>query len=297
MDTQMPNGEDNANQQRQELIRLGKTVRQLRGAKGMSRKALSDVSHVSERHLAQLETGKGNISVVLLLRIANALNAELSDFFGHKQNQTSMDSILISDLVQQINPEDRQRALQMLMDQFVNVDNKKRRLALIGLRGAGKSTLGRLMASKHQLPFVRLVNEIEQLAGMNVSEIFSLSGQEYYRRLEQKALLNSLDRYDECIIETGGSIVTDLNMLTLLLKSCYVVWINATPEDHMQRVIDQGDMRPIQNNDDAMSDLRRIMQQRETFYRQAHGEIFTSGKSIDECLNSLADLFPVKIKN
>jgi len=295
MESQMPSSEDNEKQQHQELIRLGSIVRQLRRAKGMSRKALSEVSHVSERHLAQLETGKGNISVILLMRIAKALDAELSDLFGHNQNQTSMDDILISDLVQQINPEDRQRALQMLMDQFVNVDNQKRRLALIGLRGAGKSTLGRLLASKHQLPFVRLVNEIEQLAGMNVSEIFSLSGEEYYRRLEQKALLNTLNRYDDCIIETGGSIVTDLNMLNLLLKSCYVVWINATPEDHMQRVIDQGDMRPLQNNDDAMSDLRRIMQQRETFYRQAHGEIFTSGKSIDECLNSLADLFPIKI--
>lgn len=295
MDTQIPSSEDNENQQHQELIRLGSTVRKLRGAKGMSRKALSTVSRVSERHLAQLETGKGNISIVLLLRIVKALDTDLSDLFGHNYNHTSMDSILISDLVQQINPEDRQRALQMLMDQFVNVDNQKRRLALIGLRGAGKSTLGSLLASKYQLPFVRLVNEIEQLAGMNVSEIFSLYGEEYYRRLEQKALLNTLDRYDDCIIETGGSIVTDLNILNLLLKSCYVVWINATPEDHMQRVIDQGDMRPIQNNNDAMSDLRRIMQQRETFYRQAHGEIFTSGKSIDECLNSLADLFPIKI--
>lgn len=276
----------------QELILLGDTVRRLRKAKGMSRRALSEVSHVSERHLAQLETGKGNISVMLLSRIARALDSELAALFVQNLEQVSLESVLINDLMRQINPVDRQRAVQMLIDQFVKVKNKKRRVALIGLRGAGKSTLGRLLADKYQLPFIRLVSEIEKLAGMNISEIFSLSGEEYYRRLEQKALMNTLQRYDECIIETGGSIVTDLTMLNLLLNSCHVVWLNATPQDHMQRVIDQGDMRPIQNNDDAMSDLRRIMQQRETLYKQAHTELSTSGKTVDECLEILSEILP-----
>lgn len=277
-----------------ELARLGGTVRQLRKNKAMSRKDLSEVASVSERHLAQLETGKGNISVVLLSRIAKALDSDLATLFGHSQNRIGMDAELISDLVMQINPEERQRALKMLMEQFVNVDNKKRRLALIGLRGAGKSTLGKRLADKYHLPFVRLVQEIEQLAGMNVSEIFSLSGQEYYRRLEQKAFLNTLNQFDECIIETGGSMVTDLNMLNLLLNSCFVVWINASAEDHMQRVIDQGDMRPIKNNNDAMSDLRRIKQQREALYRQAHAELLTSGKTIEESVEALSELFPIQ---
>jgi XRE family aerobic/anaerobic benzoate catabolism transcriptional regulator len=126
---------------------------------------------------------------------------------------------------------------------------------------------------------------------MNISEIFSLSGQDYYRRLEEKALMGTLQQYDNCVIETGGSIVTDLNLLNLLLKSCFVVWISASPEEHMQRVIDQGDLRPIRDNDDAMSDLRRIIQQRETLYKQAHAHIDTSGRSEEECLHELSGLF------
>ena len=199
---------------------------------------------------------------------------------------------MINDLIQQINPEDRQRALQLLIDQFVNKDNRKRRLALIGLRGAGKTTLGRQLARDYELPFIQLVSEIERLAGMNVSEIFSLSGQDYYRRLEEKALMGVLQRYDNCVIETGGSIVTDLNLLNFILKSCFVVWISARAEDHMQRVIDQGDLRPIQDNDDAMSDLRRIIQQRETLYKQAHAHLDTYARTSEDCISELSNLFP-----
>ena len=276
-----------------QLAFLGKRVRQLRSAKGLSRKVLSQQAGVSERHLAQLETGKGNISVLLLSRVAKALDSELNELFQKQVPEGSIDEVMINDLIQQINPEDRQRALQLLMDQFVTINNRKRRLALIGLRGAGKSTLGRGLAKNYGLPFVRLVSEIQRLAGMNVSEIFSLSGQEYYRRLEQQALMETLQRNDNCVIETGGSIVTDLNSLNLLLKSCYVVWVSAKAEDHMQRVIDQGDMRPIKDNDDAMSDLRRIMEQRETLYKQAHARVETSGRSIDDCIHELCGLFPL----
>jgi XRE family transcriptional regulator, aerobic/anaerobic benzoate catabolism transcriptional regulator len=275
-----------------ELIMLGKRLRQLRSSQGLSRKALSKLAEVSERHLAQLESGKGNISVLLLSRIARALDSDLADIFRDERFDGSMESVMINDLINQINPEDRQRALQLLIDQFVNKDNQKRRLALIGLRGAGKSTLGKLLASQYNLPFIQLVSEIQRLAGMNVSEIFSLSGQEYYRRLEEKALMQTLQSYDVCIIETGGSIVTELNLLNLLLKSCFVVWVRAQPEEHMQRVIDQGDMRPIQNNDDAMSDLRQIIQQRETLYKQAHAQLDTSGRSVEECIVELSKLFP-----
>ncbi len=293
----MHNDDSTAAESNLELLRIGENVRQLRKSKGMSRRALSEVSKVSERHLAQLETGKGNISVVLLSRISKALGTQLSALFGRVLNSANMETELISNMVAQIDPEERQRALQMLIDQFVKVSHQKRRLALVGLRGAGKSTLGSMLADKYQIPFIRLAQEVEKLAGMNVSEIFSLSGEESYRRLEQKALVNALQQYEECIIETGGSLVTDLNMLNLMLKSCYVVWLNATPEDHMQRVIAQGDMRPIQNNDDAMSELRRILQERETLYRQAHAEIFTSGKSVEECVEVLSNYFPKQINN
>jgi XRE family aerobic/anaerobic benzoate catabolism transcriptional regulator len=231
--------------------------------------------------------------VVLLARLARALEIEMSELFRKANGGGSMEEIMINDLVQQINPADRQKALQLLLDQFVTNGQKKRRLALIGLRGAGKSTLGKRLAREYGLPFIQLVAEIQRLAGMNISEIFSLWGQEYYRRLEEKALMDTLRRHDHCVIETGGSIVTELNLLNLLLKSCHVVWISARAEDHMQRVIDQGDMRPMADNDDAMSDLQRLMQQREPLYQQAHARIETSGRSIDDCVRELSSTFPL----
>lgn len=275
------------------LIRsLGARIRRLRANRGYSRKELSALADVSERHLAQLETGKGNISVILLSRVARALGTDLSELFRDDKDSDSMEDIMLADLVQQINPADRHQAVELLRDRFVTNGRQKRRLALIGLRGAGKTTLGSRLAREYKRPFIQLASEIERLAGMNVSEIFSLSGEDYYRRLEEKALIETLKRHDDCIIETGGSIVTELNLLNLLLKSCHVVWLSASAEEHMQRVIDQGDMRPIENNDDAMSDLRRLMQQRTSFYQQAHAHIDTSARTVDESMAELYQVFP-----
>ncbi len=274
------------------LRMIGNRIRRIRTEKGLPRKVLSGLADVSERHLAQLETGKGNISVVLLARLATALDTGLEQLFRSDNDCDSVDEIMINDLIRQLSPVDRHKALQMLTEQFVLNDSSRRRLALIGLRGAGKTTLGKRLAREYGIPFIQLVSEIERIAGMNVSEIFSLSGQDYYRKLEEKALTETLKRYDKCVIETGGSIVTELNLLDLLLKSCQVVWLSARAEDHMQRVIDQGDLRPIENNEDAMSDLRKLVQQRKSFYQQAHAHIDTSGKTVDECLQELIRVFP-----
>ncbi len=138
------------------------------------------------------------------------------------------------------------------------------------MRGAGKTSLGSRLAEYLDVPFVQLVTEIEKLGGMPVAEILSLSGQDGYRRLEEQALFDVLARLDKCVIETGGSIVSETHLLNALLTTCQVIWVKASPEEHMQRVIDQGDMRPMQSNDDAMADLRRILEAREPFYAQAH---------------------------
>jgi len=160
------------------------------------------------------------------------------------------------------------------------------------MRGAGKTSLGSRLAKRIDVPFVQLVTEIEKLGGMPVAEILSLSGQDGYRRLEEKALFDVLARLDKCVIETGGSIVSETSLLNVLLTSCHVVWIKAQPEEHMQRVIDQGDMRPIESNDHAMADLRRILEAREPFYAQAHATIDTSdvelAKSFEQLLATLA---------
>jgi len=235
---------------------LGRKVRALRAGRGMTRKMLAADSSVSERYLAQLEQGQGNISIGLLQRVAKALRTDLGEML-RGGNDASAEQVLINELIQRLDSDEQHRALQLLYQNF-SATRDCRRIALVGMRGAGKTSLGSRLAEHLDIPFVQLVTEIENLGGMPVSEILSLSGQDGYRRLEEQALFDVLARLEKCVIETGGSIVSETNLLNALLTSCHVVWVKASPEEHMQRVIDQGDMRPMQSNDDAMADLRRM---------------------------------------
>lgn len=264
---------------------LGRKVRALRAGRGMTRKMLAADSGVSERYLAQLELGKGNISIGLLQRVARALRTDITDLL-QTGNEISAEQVLINELVQRLDSEEQHRALQLLYQNFSTTHDCSR-IALVGMRGAGKTSLGSRLAKQLGVPFVQLVTEIEKLGGMPVAEILSLSGQDGYRRLEEKALFDVLARLDKCVIETGGSIVSETGLFNVLLTSCHVVWIKAQPEEHMQRVIDQGDMRPIENNDHAMVDLRRILEAREPFYAQSHVTIDTSGVELEKSFQQL----------
>jgi XRE family aerobic/anaerobic benzoate catabolism transcriptional regulator len=264
---------------------LGRKVRALRAGRGMTRKMLAADSDVSERYLAQLEQGKGNISIGLLQRVASALRTDITDLL-RTGNEITAEQVLINELVQGLDGDDQHRALQMLYQNFTAIQDCNR-IALVGMRGAGKTSLGSRLAEYLDVPFVQLVTEIEQLAGMPVAEILSLSGQDGYRRLEENALLDVLARLEKCVIETGGSIVSESSVFNVLLTTCQVIWIKALPEEHMQRVIDQGDMRPIESNDHAMADLRRILDAREPFYAQAHAVIDTAGKGLEESFRQL----------
>ncbi|HEY5623297.1 MAG TPA: shikimate kinase, partial [Gammaproteobacteria bacterium] len=188
------------------LGRLGEHVRSLRAHRGMTRRVLARRSGVSERYLAQLEQGKGNISVVLLARVAAALRVEPGDLLQLRERRTT-EEILIADLFREMSPDNHSAFLQILAENFALPVASRRRIALVGLRGAGKTSQGRLLAEELAVPFVQLGTEIEQLAGMSTSEIFSLSGQAGYKRLEEKALMQVLRRDDRCVVETGGSIV------------------------------------------------------------------------------------------
>jgi len=163
-------------------------------------------------------------------------------------------------------------------------------VALIGLRGAGKTTLGQLLEQRQQLPFIRLVKKIELLAGMQVAEILSLSGQPGYRRLEARALSRTLAKHKACCIETGGSIVSEPKEFNQLLSSCLVIWVSASPQEHMSRVVAQGDKRPMADNRDAMTDLRQILKERTPYYQKAHAVLDTSGKSVEESYTDLVAL-------
>jgi len=271
---------------------LGRKVRALRAGRGMTRKMLAADSSVSERYLAQLEQGQGNISIGLLQRVAKALRTDLGEML-RGGNDASAEQVLINELIQRLDSDEQHRALQLLYQNF-SATRDCRRIALVGMRGAGKTSLGSRLAEHLDIPFVQLVTEIENLGGMPVSEILSLSGQDGYRRLEEQALFDVLARLEKCVIETGGSIVSETNLLNALLTSCHVVWVKASPEEHMQRVIDQGDMRPMQSNDDAMADLRRILEAREPFYAQSHATVDTAGSKLEESFQQLLALLSKK---
>jgi len=266
---------------------IGNRVRSLRARRGMTRKSLVAESSISERHIAQLEMGKGNMSIVLLERVARALEIDLGDLVRAGQ-QESVEQVLINDQLRSLTAAELKTVLDWLHQQYSSTEGIQQRVALIGLRGAGKTTLGKHLARHRGVPFVQLVVEIEKLAGMDASVIFELSGQSGYRRLEEKALTETLSNHPACVIEAGGSIVSNPRLFNLLLTGCTVVWVRALPEQHMQRVIDQDDLRPMAGNDDAMSDLRRILEEREPFYAKAHHILDTSSGTVEECAAVLA---------
>ncbi|MCP4413381.1 MAG: helix-turn-helix transcriptional regulator [Gammaproteobacteria bacterium] len=271
------------------LIQIGTRVRSLRASRGMTRKMLAKDSAVSERYLANLEQGEGNISINLLRQVANALHTEPAKLLDNNETQNPEKSLII-DFISRLSRKEQQTTLKILYKQFSNPQNMQNRIALVGMRGAGKSTMGSLLEERRELSFIKLVDVIESLAGMSVPEIQEFSGQAGYRRLEADALFNTLNDHDTCCLEAGGSIVSDANELNILLTSCLVIWVKATPQEHMDRVIAQGDMRPMANNKYAMSDLERILIERTPYYKQAHAILDTSGKTIEQTYEELVEI-------
>jgi XRE family aerobic/anaerobic benzoate catabolism transcriptional regulator len=266
---------------------LGERVRQARARRGMSRRILAADSGVSERYLAQLESGQGNVSVLLLARIAAALSVPIADLL-REEDLRSVELELIQNFLKRLpTPKLAEVRSQLVRDFGGARADRLNRIALIGLRGAGKSTLGARLARERGVPFVELDREIEREAGTSLSEIFLLYGQAGYRRYERRALEKVLDANERCVIATGGSIVSEPGTFDLLLSTCFAVWLRADPEEHMARVVAQGDMRPIAGSAEAMDDLRRILETRASLYAQADVTIDTAGKAIDKSLAEL----------
>jgi len=275
------------------LRRLGERVRMLRNQRGMSRKVLAQHAKVSERYLAQLEFGKGNCSIVLLCRIARAIGLPVTQLV-QEGTEPSLDLVLLSQFLERLSPSALRKARDLLLRQFgePSEDLQRRRIALIGLRGGGKSTLGRLVAAKLNVPFIELDREIERRSGTSLSEIFDMFGQETFRRAEREALEDVLRQHRHFVMATSGSIVTDPGTMELLLSSCFTVWVRAEPKDHMRRVIEQGDMRPMGNSTRAMDDLIAILKSREPLYAKAETSLITTGKTPEQNLSELMRLIP-----
>jgi XRE family aerobic/anaerobic benzoate catabolism transcriptional regulator len=267
------------------LRRLGERVRTMRNRRGMVRKALAQQARISERYLAQLESGQGNCSIVLLRRIARALGLPLEDLVYDRPDRP-VEAALLAQMLERLPPPAIEEARQLLQRRFgaALAEHKRERVALIGLRGGGKSTLGRLLAQARGLPFIELDREIERLSGSTLHEIFEMFGQEQFRRLEREALEKVLAEQEKFVLATSGSIVTEPATYERLLTSCFTVWVRAQPDEHMQRVIAQGDLRPMRDSTRAMADLLAILKSREPLYAKADATVVTTGKSPKETL-------------
>ena len=233
------------------LARLGDRVRAWRAEHGSTRKALAAASGVSERYLAQLESGQGNISILLLRKLSRAMG------------------VPVESLVRE------------------EASSAPRRIALLGLRGAGKSTLGERLASALSVPFVELDREVEREAGVKLGEVFTMYGQEAFRRFERRALERVLRTHDKAVIAAGGSIVNDPDSYRLLLENCRTVWLKAKPEEHMNRVLAQGDTRPFKGRSAALDEIRKLLADRDRLYSRANTTIDTSGRPLKAVLEDL----------
>jgi XRE family aerobic/anaerobic benzoate catabolism transcriptional regulator len=275
--TEEPKSEDSF------LEELGQRVRTMRGLCGMSRKTLAKVSGISERYIAQLEGGKGNVSIVLLRRLSGAMGIHLEDLVA--TDPLSQDWQVIRDLLRKATPSQIAQAKDALSGKMSGSATHRQApfagIALIGLRGAGKSTLGRMLAKQIGWTFVELNKEIEQQNGLSVAEIIALYGQEGFRRLEQAALGQLLARKELMVLATGGGIVSEPLTFDLILSSFYTIWLKAEPEEHMARVRRQGDLRPMADDRSAMAELRTILLSREPLYARAAAVVDTAGQSVD----------------
>ena len=270
------------------LAALGERLRTLRARRGMTRKSLAEATRVSQRHLANLEHGLGNPSILVLLQIARALHCSLAELLGDITTR-SPEWLLLREMLENCGEAALRRARLAVGDALgsasVSASNRMvhtPRIALIGLRGAGKSTLGRMLAEDLDFPFVELSREIEKLAGCSTGEILGLYGQKAYRRYERRALGEAIRTFPAAVIATAGGMVADLASLSLLLRECTTVWLKAEPEDHMARVTAQGDMRPMAASSEAMEDLKSILAGRAAFYSKAEFHIDTSAQPLPE---------------
>lgn len=274
------------------LLALGERVRTLRARRGLTRKQAALAADVSERHFANLEYGIGNASILVLQQVASALQCSLAELLGDVTT-SSPEWLLIRELLEHRNEVELRRAriaLTELLGQPGGDRARGGRIALVGLRGAGKSTLGQLLAEDLDLPFVELSREIEKVAGCSIREIHDLYGTAAYRRYERRALEETVQIYADVVIATPGGIVSDPATFNLLLAHCTTIWLQASPEEHMGRVAAQGDLRPMAASKEAMEDLRRILAGRAAFYSKADLTLDTSGQTLEASFAQLRAL-------
>ena len=270
------------------LTALGERVRTLRARRGLTRRAVAQAAQVSERHLANLESGIGNASVLILLQVAQALQCSIFELLGDVTT-SSPEWLLLREMLGPRSEADLRRVREQVAGLFGTTQDAARtnRIALVGLRGAGKTTLGKRLADDLGYAFIELSREIEQFAGCSISEIHNLYGTNAYRRYERRALEEAIQIYPEVVIATPGGLVSDSATLNEMLAHCFTVWLQAKAEDHLGRVAAQGDMRPMAASSEALEDLKRILDGRSAFYAKADLHFDTSAQPLEESFRAL----------
>jgi XRE family transcriptional regulator, aerobic/anaerobic benzoate catabolism transcriptional regulator len=274
------------------LRMVGERVRDLRATRGITRRVLARDSGVSERYLALLESGQANPTITVIRALAKAFDIAPTALIVDRHISPLAGSIIAT--VRTLDAEQLLRLQQIMRSTFSpnELTLRGRRIALVGLRGAGKTTVGTLLAKRLEVPFVELDKEIERDAGVPLSEIFEVYGQAGFRRLERASFERILDSESGFVLATGGSIVSEALTFDRVLTECFTVWLTATPAEHMERVVAQGDMRPMAGNPDAMDDLRRILAGREAFYRRADVEVSSSHRSAIQTVDAILGHIP-----
>jgi XRE family aerobic/anaerobic benzoate catabolism transcriptional regulator len=274
------------------LGRVGERVRKAREMKGLPRRVISETSGVSMRYLAQLEAGEGNISIGLLQRVATALDIRVEWLLGEEDPWTS-EVLRFAEMFRASTAEMKRQVREALTP--VPPENlRASRICLVGLRGAGKSSLGAMIGRDLGVPFLELNSEIEDHSGMPVTELMALYGQEGYRTLEARAVDRIIATHSSIILAVAGGIVAEPATYNTVRGHFHTIWIKASPEEHMARVRSQGDMRPMAGNPEAMEQLRAILKSRESLYQQAHAELDTSGKTLRASADELIALIREK---
>lgn len=274
------------------LRKLADNIREARAQRGMTRNSLAADSGVSLRFLAQLEAGQGNPSVIVLRQIAAAMGFPFEALLSEEPQKEANRALLLRTL-SRLSDDELVAARRVLAEQFGREKAAAPResyVSLIGLRGAGKSTLGRRLAQHRGVPFFELDREVEREYGTTIGAILQLHGQPGYRRFERQSLQSVLERNSQAVIETGGGLAADPETLDVLLEHTLTVWVRATPEQHMQRVIDQGDLRPMARSREAMRELKDILRARDPYYRQAHLQLNTANRTVEQSFGELLDL-------
>ena len=270
------------------LVEIGRLVRVGRAKRGMTRRQLAHGSGASERYLAQIESGHGNPSIIMLKSIAEALDVPLLELLPRSSAGTSALAPLL-DLLGRL-PLSELPAITDMIERRAAADlapDRARRIALVGLRGAGKSTLGARLAAHLRCPFIELNRMVEQDYGASIPDLIEMAGLATFRRYERSCLERVIAEHDAAVIATAGGIVSNAETYALLLRRTHTVWIKARPDEHMGRVMKQGDFRPMAKNRGAMADLIAILDARRADYARAQAELDTSGDTVEESLRKL----------